>query len=181
MTRRSGSSWTGPAYVYPLFEQALRIANGESVEDHRKRVGELWARFNAVAVDNPHAWIRKPVTAEEICAARPAEPDDQLALHQVDELQQHGRPGRSADPDVGRAGDSACRSPPNVGFTRTRAPTRTTPPRSPSATSCTGRRRSGSPARGRWSWPAWASTTSTTSTCTRAFPPPSRSPRPNWV
>jgi acetyl-CoA C-acetyltransferase len=55
-----------PAYVYPLFEQALRIANGESIENHVMRVGELWARFNAVAVDNPHAWIRKPVTAEEI-------------------------------------------------------------------------------------------------------------------
>jgi acetyl-CoA C-acetyltransferase len=55
-----------PAYVYPLFEQALRIANGESIEDHRRRIGELWARFNAVAVDNPYAWIRKPVTAEEI-------------------------------------------------------------------------------------------------------------------
>src|SRR5574337_1723771 len=55
-----------PAYVYPLFEQALRIAAGESVEDHRRRIGELWARFNAVAVDNPHAWIRKPVSAEEI-------------------------------------------------------------------------------------------------------------------
>jgi acetyl-CoA C-acetyltransferase len=55
-----------PAYVYPLFEQALRIANGESVEDHLERVGELWARFNAVAVGNPHAWIRKPMTAEEI-------------------------------------------------------------------------------------------------------------------
>lgn len=60
-----------PAFVYPLFEQALRIANGESVEHHRKRIGELWARFNAVAVDNPHAWIRKPVTAEEICEPGP--------------------------------------------------------------------------------------------------------------
>ncbi len=55
-----------PAYVYPLFEQALRIANGESIEDHIKRIGELWGRFNAVAVNNPHAWIRKPVTAEDI-------------------------------------------------------------------------------------------------------------------
>ena len=55
-----------PAFVYPLFEQALRVANGESIEDHLKRVGELWARFNAVAVGNPNAWIRKPVTAEEI-------------------------------------------------------------------------------------------------------------------
>ncbi|OBB84321.1 acetyl-CoA acetyltransferase [Mycobacterium sp. 852002-30065_SCH5024008] len=60
-----------PAFVYPLFEQALRIANGESVEHHRKRIGELWARFNAVAVDNPHAWIRKPVTAEHICEPGP--------------------------------------------------------------------------------------------------------------
>ena len=55
-----------PAYVYPLFEQALRIANDEPIGDHAKRVGELWARFNAVAVDNPNAWIRESVTAEEI-------------------------------------------------------------------------------------------------------------------
>jgi len=55
-----------PAYVYPLFEQALRVANGEAQEDHLKRVGELWAQFNAVAVGNPNAWIRKPMTAEEI-------------------------------------------------------------------------------------------------------------------
>src|SRR6185312_7116690 len=48
-----------PAYVYPLFEQALRIANGESVDDHLRGISELWARFNAVAVDNPHAWIQK--------------------------------------------------------------------------------------------------------------------------
>jgi acetyl-CoA C-acetyltransferase len=60
-----------PAYVYPLFEQALRVANGESIEHHRRRIGELWARFNAVAVDNPHAWIRKPVTAERIYEAGP--------------------------------------------------------------------------------------------------------------
>ncbi|OBA57989.1 acetyl-CoA acetyltransferase [Mycobacterium sp. 1100029.7] len=60
-----------PAYVYPLFEQALRIANGASVEDHLNRIGELWARFNAVAVDNPHAWIRKPATAAEISAPGP--------------------------------------------------------------------------------------------------------------
>ena len=55
-----------PAYVYPLFEQALRVARGESIEHHIRRIGELWARFNAVAVDNPNAWIRTPMTAEEI-------------------------------------------------------------------------------------------------------------------
>lgn len=60
-----------PAYVYPLFEQSLRIANGESVSDHRDRIGELWARFNAVAVGNPHAWIREPATAAEISRPGP--------------------------------------------------------------------------------------------------------------
>ncbi len=55
-----------PAYVYPLFEQALRIASGESIEAHLPRIGQLWARFNAVAVDNPHAWIRNRLTAGEI-------------------------------------------------------------------------------------------------------------------
>ena len=60
-----------PAFVYPLFEQALRVANGEAIEDHLKRVGELWARFNAVAVANPNAWIRKPVTAAEIWQPSP--------------------------------------------------------------------------------------------------------------
>jgi acetyl-CoA C-acetyltransferase len=55
-----------PAYVYPLFEQALRVARGESIDDHLRRIGELWARFNAVAVGNPHAWIRTPSTAADI-------------------------------------------------------------------------------------------------------------------
>jgi acetyl-CoA C-acetyltransferase len=60
-----------PAYVYPLFEQALRISTGESFAAHRKRIGELWARFNAAAVGNPHAWIRKPLTAEDIWSEGP--------------------------------------------------------------------------------------------------------------
>jgi acetyl-CoA C-acetyltransferase len=55
-----------PAYIYPLFEQALRISSGEPPDDHRRRISELWARFNAVAVSNPHAWLRERLTAEEI-------------------------------------------------------------------------------------------------------------------
>jgi acetyl-CoA C-acetyltransferase len=55
-----------PAYVYPMFEQALRISAGETPDAHRRRIGELWARFSAVAGRNPHAWSRDPVSAEEI-------------------------------------------------------------------------------------------------------------------
>ncbi|RAV11596.1 hypothetical protein DQP55_13215 [Mycolicibacterium sp. GF69] len=60
-----------PAYVYPMFEQALRIAAGETIEEHRRRIGQLWAQFSAVAATNPHAWNREPVSAEEIWQARP--------------------------------------------------------------------------------------------------------------
>ena len=55
-----------PSFVYPLFEQALRIAGGESMEDHRRRIGELWAQFSAVAQGNPHAWNHEVFTPEQI-------------------------------------------------------------------------------------------------------------------
>jgi acetyl-CoA C-acetyltransferase len=61
-----------PAYVYPMFEQALRIAAGERPEDHRRRVGELWSQFSAVAATNPHAWSREALSADEIWQPGPA-------------------------------------------------------------------------------------------------------------
>lgn len=57
---------------YSLFEIALRRRNGETVEGHRARIAELWAGFNRVARGNPHAWIRKPLTAEDIGTVSPA-------------------------------------------------------------------------------------------------------------
>ena len=55
-----------PANVYPLFEQALRIASGERPDTHRARIGELWASFSGVAEGNENAWSREHRTAEEI-------------------------------------------------------------------------------------------------------------------
>jgi acetyl-CoA C-acetyltransferase len=55
-----------PAHVYPMFEQALRIAGGESSDQHRRRIGELWSQFSAVAEGNPHAWSRQRLSAQEI-------------------------------------------------------------------------------------------------------------------
>ncbi|MCB0922950.1 MAG: acetyl-CoA acetyltransferase [Mycobacterium sp.] len=60
-----------PSFIYPLFEQALRIAAGESVADHQRRVGDLWAGFSAVAADNPHAWVRDRMSAEQIAQPTP--------------------------------------------------------------------------------------------------------------
>lgn len=55
-----------PAHVYPMFEQAVRIAAGESSDEHRRRIGELWSQFSAVAEHNPHAWSRQRVAADDI-------------------------------------------------------------------------------------------------------------------
>ena len=61
-----------PIQFYPMFETALRHANKESVEGHLERVSELWAGFNKVAVDNPNAWIRKPMSAADIRTPSPS-------------------------------------------------------------------------------------------------------------
>ena len=58
-----------PSFVYPLFEEALRVATGDSTEDHRRRIGELWAQFSAVAERNPHAWSREALSADQIWQA----------------------------------------------------------------------------------------------------------------
>lgn len=60
-----------PINYYPIFESAIRAEAGESIEDHRRRISELWAGFNRVAVANPHAWFRTPMTAEQIRTATP--------------------------------------------------------------------------------------------------------------
>lgn len=60
-----------PAYVYPMFEQALRIAAGETPEEHRRRIGELWSQFSGVAAKNPHAWSREPLAPHQIWQPSP--------------------------------------------------------------------------------------------------------------
>ncbi len=58
-----------PIQVYPLFDVALRAAEGRSVADHRAALGRLYARFSEIAADNPHAWKRTRYSAEEITEA----------------------------------------------------------------------------------------------------------------
>ncbi|WP_110208477.1 acetyl-CoA acetyltransferase [Nocardioides daejeonensis] len=60
-----------PAYVYPLFEQALRLATGASRAEHLRAVSKLWSRFSEVAAGNPYAWSREPLTAEQIAMPTP--------------------------------------------------------------------------------------------------------------
>ena len=55
-----------PSQAYPMLENALRAAGGESLAGHRRRIAELWSRFSAVAAANPYAWSPTAHTAEEI-------------------------------------------------------------------------------------------------------------------
>ncbi len=57
---------TFPIAVYPMFENALRAHYGRSIADHQRALGELYARFSAVAATNPYAWFPTRRTAEEI-------------------------------------------------------------------------------------------------------------------
>ena len=60
-----------PVQVYPIFENAIRIAAGEPVEDHQVRVSEMWSRFSGVAARNPHAWDQRFHSPEEIRTVTP--------------------------------------------------------------------------------------------------------------
>jgi acetyl-CoA C-acetyltransferase len=55
-----------PINTYPLFENALRARDGRSIEDHQKRLGDLFAPFTKVAAGNPEAWFPVERTAEEL-------------------------------------------------------------------------------------------------------------------
>ena len=61
-----------PNVVYPLFESALRAAAGRGLEEHRRVVSELWARFAAVSGTRAAAWSQKAWSAEEIRTPSPA-------------------------------------------------------------------------------------------------------------
>ncbi len=61
-----------PVNCYPIFESAVRAANGESLDAHRDRVSELWAGFNAVAAANPYSWFRTPMSASDIREPSPS-------------------------------------------------------------------------------------------------------------
>ena len=55
-----------PSITYPMFENALRVKYGLSLDEHRKKMGDLYQRFNAVAAKNPLSWFPTERSAEEI-------------------------------------------------------------------------------------------------------------------
>ncbi len=61
-----------PINLYPVFESAFRASRGETHDQHRDRVATMWEKFNRAAVANPYAWVRTPMTADEIREPSPS-------------------------------------------------------------------------------------------------------------
>lgn len=55
-----------PTDIYPLYENALRAALGQTLAEGQAETAAIWSRFSEVAAANPHAWLRKAFSAEEI-------------------------------------------------------------------------------------------------------------------
>ena len=61
-----------PVDVYPLYENAGRASYGQTLAQGQMESAQLWARFSQVAADNPGAWLRRAVSADEIRTVTPA-------------------------------------------------------------------------------------------------------------
>ena len=57
----------GASQMFAVIENAIRHDRGETIDEHQVNVSKLWSRFNDVAQNNPNAWIKHNVSAEEIC------------------------------------------------------------------------------------------------------------------
>jgi acetyl-CoA C-acetyltransferase len=55
-----------PVDVYPLYENAGRAAYGQSLDEGQRESAEIWRRFSEIAGEDPHAWLRRPVSTETI-------------------------------------------------------------------------------------------------------------------
>lgn len=63
---------TAPVDVYPIYENAGRAAYGQTLAEAQAESGAIWAGMSRVAAANEGAWIRKPVSAEDILTPGPS-------------------------------------------------------------------------------------------------------------
>src|SRR5450631_3977916 len=55
-----------PITVYPLYESATSAHWGQTPREAMAESGQLWATYSAVASQNPHAWLKRALTADAI-------------------------------------------------------------------------------------------------------------------
>jgi acetyl-CoA C-acetyltransferase len=60
-----------PSFMYPLFETSLRSSSGRSPEEHLTYMGKSFERLSRIASQNPFAWSRRLLSAQEIATPTP--------------------------------------------------------------------------------------------------------------
>lgn len=55
-----------PTEIYPFYEQATRARWGLTLEQAQRESAQIWSLCSEVSAQNPHAWIRKPVSADSV-------------------------------------------------------------------------------------------------------------------
>lgn len=55
-----------PVGLYAIIDSAFRARQGRSLDEHRKHLAGLYARFTQIAAENPHAWTRKALDPDAI-------------------------------------------------------------------------------------------------------------------
>jgi len=55
-----------PTDVYPLYENAMRAAYGQTLAEGQAESGALWSGMSEVAADSEGAWINTPVSPHEV-------------------------------------------------------------------------------------------------------------------
>jgi acetyl-CoA C-acetyltransferase len=61
-----------PVQQYAMIDNALRFAEGMTLEQHRAEIARLWGRFNQVAGHNPEAAFPAPMDAHQIDTPSPS-------------------------------------------------------------------------------------------------------------
>jgi acetyl-CoA acetyltransferase len=55
-----------PTQVYPLYENATAPHWGQTPREATEESAHIWARMSQAAVANPHAWMQRPFSAQEV-------------------------------------------------------------------------------------------------------------------
>jgi acetyl-CoA C-acetyltransferase len=58
-----------PIDIYPLYENAGRAAYGQTLAEGQAESAHIWSQFSDIAKANDSAWVRKPVSVNEILDA----------------------------------------------------------------------------------------------------------------
>ena len=60
-----------PITVYPLYESATSAHWGQTPREAMAESGDLWSTYSSVASQNPHAWLKRRFSPEEITTPTP--------------------------------------------------------------------------------------------------------------